>query len=121
LWIQLARTATRPDDEEEPGTRRPTEKEKETGRGVFRLTARAVIKRMAARGVKIVAAKLSAKTSARTATVVIASEAYDQAAAFLENTLDSLNPYCEPDAYLTELDGEDYRTPPPQDYYPLQL
>jgi hypothetical protein len=34
--------------------------------------------------------------------------------------LDSMNPYCEPDAYLTGLEiDESYN--PPQDHYPLQL
>ena len=35
--------------------------------------------------------------------------------------IDSMNPYCEPDAYLTEIDGEDYNNPPPQECCPLQL
>jgi hypothetical protein len=40
---------------------------------------------------------------------------------FVPDPLDSMNPYCEPDACVIEIDGVDDDYKPPQDYYPLQL
>jgi hypothetical protein len=119
LWSLLAHSTTRPDDAEDEEPQRQTEKEKETGRGVFKLTAQAIIKRFArAAVVKIVTVKAQGKNS-RHAVVTVAA---DQAAPFLEPP-DSMCPYWEPDAHLTLIDSEDYNdsAAPQQDYYPLQL
>ena len=106
-------------DEPEP---RPKEKKK-TDSGMFGLTA-ALIWRITRRAVTITA-KLAPGASAAIpstpATATIRAKAYEQAAACLDDTLDSMNPYCEPDAYLTEIDGDDYNNQPPQEYYLLQL
>jgi hypothetical protein len=122
LWSLLAQTATRPDDPEDEEPQRQTEKEKETGRGVFKLSAQAIIKRMArAAVVKIVTVKPHSKTSRRAVTI-IAAHADDQAAAFSHDIPDSMNPYWEADAHLTEIDGGDYNdTPIPQENYRLAL
>jgi hypothetical protein len=62
----------------------------------------------------------SLNTTIAARTQDIAADAYEQAAALLEIALDSMNPYCEPDACVIEIGGiDDYQ--PPQDYYPLQL
>ena len=39
----------------------------------------------------------------------------------IEIALDSMNPYCEPDACVIDLDGVDADNAASQDYYPLQL
>jgi hypothetical protein len=44
--------------------------------------------------------------------------AYADAIDYLSNTLDSMNPYCEPDAFLAEIDDE---CGPPQNYGSPQL
>jgi hypothetical protein len=60
------------------------------------------------------------KTTVVSRTWEIPADACDEAAAHLADALDSMNPYCEPDACVIEIDGvDDYK--PTQDYYPLQL
>jgi hypothetical protein len=108
LWGQLAKTATRPAaDEPEPPKRKEKEK---TDKGLFRQMAAALIN----------AATIAKAANDRhwLADLILEPEAYEQTAAL--NTLDSMNPYWEPDAHLTGIDGDNYNSPT-QDYYPLQL
>jgi hypothetical protein len=120
LFRSAARKLLRDEDDEEP-----RQKEKEKTEGSFRMNAAALFTRMR-RAVTTIAIKLaSGAFTARSADHAPAAanrEAYEEAGAFLENTLDSMNPYWEPDAHLTGIASDEYNTPPAMaDYCPLQL
>ena len=50
----------------------------------------------------------------------IPADAYEHAISYLSHAIDSMNPYCEPDACVIELDYVDDAYMPPQDYPSLQ-
>lgn len=120
LFRSAARKLVRDEDDEEP---EPKPKEKDKTEGSFRMNAVALFTHVR-RAVTTVAIKLAsgafAARAADHAPPAASREAYEEAGAFLEHTLDSMNPYWEPD--LTGIAGDEYNTPPPTaDYCHPQL